>query len=93
VLLHDVIHTFIANARFRREMEGALRLGASAVFDLLDEVAYEQDLDGAMAMIEGVVDFPITDPVVLRKVLGNALAQIEGVKKALGQGVLRRRRT
>ena len=92
VLLHAVIHTFLANARLRREIEDALRLGPSAVFDLLDEVAYEQDLDGAMAMIEGVADFPITDPVVLRQTLGDAMTLIEGVRKAFEDGLLRRRR-
>jgi hypothetical protein len=92
VILHSVIHSFVASPRFRREIEGALRGGPRAVWALLDEIAYEQDLAGAAAMIEGVADFPITDPVVLRQTLGNAIALIEGVRRALENGLLQRRR-
>ena len=89
VLLHAVIHTFIANARLRREIEGALRLGPSAVFDLLDEIAYEQDLADATAMIEGVAD---CTPETQRAVLRDVTTLIERVRKAFGDGLLRRRR-
>jgi hypothetical protein len=93
VILHSVIHSFVASPRFRREIEGALRSGPRAVWALLDEVAFEQDLVDAAAMIQGVVDFPITDPSVLRQTLGGAITLIERVKKGFEDGLLQRRRS
>jgi hypothetical protein len=85
-----ITHDFVINPRFRREIEAAIRQGPVAVFGLLDEIAYEQDLDDAIAMIEGVADSPRPDSAVLSQLLGNALALIEGVRKAMADGSRRR---
>jgi hypothetical protein len=87
-----MVGDFAINPRFRREIEGALRRGPMAVFALLDEIAYAQDLADAAAMIEGVADFPSPDHVVLRQTLSNAMTLIEGVQKSLEVGFLERRR-
>ena len=89
-----MMYDFVVNPRLRREIEAAIRQGPLAVFDLLDQIAYEQDLADAAAMIEGVADNQPHHPDTTRQVLGDALALIAGVWKAVEEGslALQRRR-